>query len=306
MRKITPSSSRSHGAFTLVELLVVIGIIALLISILLPSLSKARESANTVKCLANLRSIVMGCQNYASDNKGYMIPFQWQDRSGGDPNNLDGELAWPNILVNDGYATAPDSTGNAGAVMKSIFFCPSGRDDQANVTALINGSSTNPASRLDDQGSFAVRYRDKVNPNGTSVDVWYGMNGDIVDPNGPNAGTTQLGSPGRRVPLKSTGPAVWDLSQLLKMSMVRRSSDMVFFYDGIYFRHAAVNASRVTARHNKKSKTNLVFFDGHAATFNTKELPGGLTPSTSDFTLTNLTAKNPSPPGPMWLMEQQN
>jgi len=64
--------SQHRRAFTLVELLVVIGIIALLVAILLPVLSKARESANTLKCQSQIRSIIQLMQLHANAHKGYM------------------------------------------------------------------------------------------------------------------------------------------------------------------------------------------------------------------------------------------
>ncbi len=65
-------------AFTLVELLVVIGIIALLISILLPALSRAKEAAARTACLSNHKQILTAVHMYAGDNKGFLPFCNWR------------------------------------------------------------------------------------------------------------------------------------------------------------------------------------------------------------------------------------
>src|SRR5436189_6272624 len=67
-------STSKRSAFTLVELLVVIGIIALLIAMLFPALTRARQQAQWVQCQSNLRQIGIHLEMYANDWKGWIFP----------------------------------------------------------------------------------------------------------------------------------------------------------------------------------------------------------------------------------------
>src|SRR5258706_7373459 len=100
-------------AFTLVELLVVIGIIALLIGILVPTISKARESGRTAACLSNLRQLTAAAFNYAADHNHYIIPVGNTPKSGT-------SYWWCNILGDDKYIPAP-SDSRAGPQMRRLF-----------------------------------------------------------------------------------------------------------------------------------------------------------------------------------------
>jgi prepilin-type N-terminal cleavage/methylation domain-containing protein len=73
MRNKFTRPEASLAGFTLVELLVVIGIIALLVAMLLPALNKARKAAQSVQCLANLRTMGQVMQEYAAENNGAII-----------------------------------------------------------------------------------------------------------------------------------------------------------------------------------------------------------------------------------------
>ena len=138
--------------FTLVELLVVIGIIALLIAILLPMLGRAREAGNRVKCLSNLRNMVQAAYLHAQEHKGYMPfaghPGPYAQGIGansvglGDPNRVrymyvnDGDIGWRPLplTVSLGYymnfpivVTKPDDLRPIlkDENLQRLFSCPS-------------------------------------------------------------------------------------------------------------------------------------------------------------------------------------
>ena len=271
---LRPCRTRGRGAFTLVELLVVIGIIALLISILLPALNQAREQANMVKCLSNLRQIGMAAAAYTSANKGTVLPA---DVDLGPPYvdptfGRNWNDTWATILVAENHLPYPRGLdANSPPGSDNVFGCPSGILEMSQVT---HTSVNIPNSRKDGRGSMGYLHQSAVLEPGLNVFVWFGINGSSSSAQPTDASA----DPGKWFPCKRiTRPAGAGATRgWTRTSQIKKPSELVFLFDGLLgLNYGLSNANRINARHKRQTMTNVAFFDGHAETIGTKEIPGG-------------------------------
>jgi prepilin-type N-terminal cleavage/methylation domain-containing protein/prepilin-type processing-associated H-X9-DG protein len=266
---------RNQKAFTLVELLVVIGIIALLISILLPALNKARQQAVLVQCMSNLKQCGMACNAYSADNHGVVLPSVYWGTNANPPSfSTNGSTTgfmddeWPVLLVARGYIPNPQINYTVGetwigaTAATSVLVCPAVRNliSESNITGM---SPTNTQQFTD---GFDRRVSNWIQP-GLIVDIGYGINAGVYtgtrsnlssgsDPYGTNAagvdtdvnagGYTGSGY-GFDTPANptSTSQAGQPCVGAYQISSFKDTSDTVFLFDGTEWNGFIVTANGV-------------------------------------------------------------
>ncbi len=134
-------------AFTLIELLVVISIIALLIALLLPSLSRALEAARTVQCSSHLRQTAIGTIHYSAEYRGYLPP------GGHETSNSWNALMLVQKFIFPGSSAYVIGWGNNDWPGKSKLHCPSWENDNQGASGRYTYAFVN-----DDDGGFATYY----------------------------------------------------------------------------------------------------------------------------------------------------
>jgi prepilin-type N-terminal cleavage/methylation domain-containing protein/prepilin-type processing-associated H-X9-DG protein len=286
---VTPDSVSCRRAFTLVELLVVIGIIAVLIALLLPALKHAREQANMVTCQANLRSIGIAAAMYANDFHGATVPVQVYadgfDSSSAATNESDN---WYVILVGLRYLPQTEFVPTSGSHTaqfnyNSVLVCPDAPAFAANIPSTAAFPPVKqPASDGFYLGHFLNMPSYVIAPTSTNP-IWtaccsYGINGDNDNLLPAFGGSTSMLS---AYPCGDVGN---HFIPPRKLSQLHGTSDLAFIFDGNGFNWNSNIAYRLMNRHGSSNQTsyqqamttgitNVLFFDGHVDSFPRKSLP---------------------------------
>jgi prepilin-type N-terminal cleavage/methylation domain-containing protein len=135
------SMRRTRRGFSLIELLVVIGIIAVLLALLFPALANAQRAARTVACASNMRQLGQQMFMYANENRGHVIPMKEDPTADGGWRGLGTRLhpkeRWPAVVFKI-QGPEPETNDPADYCPK-IIICPA--DDEpfsAHTYALLN------------------------------------------------------------------------------------------------------------------------------------------------------------------------
>lgn len=141
-----PLLPQIRRAFTLIELLLVIAIIAILVSITIPALSSSRETARRIKCLANLKGIGGGISGYMNDSKDLLPRVRPLHASGGntnDPSLLDVMVVYLSVNAPE---REDEANPNSNFIhVSDVFICPAdriGKDPATNYEPLWRTSGT--------------------------------------------------------------------------------------------------------------------------------------------------------------------